>query len=124
MGSPPRLEPDRPRSDLEIGRILGKLGRERRRPSLVYLWSPPPDPATRPTLEKSLLALPKRRFELRWISVPIDTGIPSALHGLPRVVGETVGLRARAALVRGEQSLRRLGVRIDGTRARGRESAH
>jgi uncharacterized protein (DUF58 family) len=123
MGSPPRLEPDRPRSDLEIGRILGKLGRERRRPSLVYLWSPPPDPATRPTLEKSLLALPKRRFELRWISVPIDTGIPSAHHGLPRVVGETVGLRARAALVRGEQSLRRLGVRIEGTRTR-RESAH
>jgi uncharacterized protein (DUF58 family) len=121
MGSPPRLEPDRPRSDLEIGRVLGKLARERRRPSLVYLWSPPPDPATRPTLEKSLQALPKRRFELRWISVPIDTGIPSGDRGLPRVVGETVGLRARAALSRGEQSLRRLGVRVEGIRTRGRE---
>ncbi|HEX6764100.1 MAG TPA: DUF58 domain-containing protein [Polyangiaceae bacterium] len=123
MGSPPRLEPDRPRSDLEIGRVLGKLARERRRPSLVYLWSPPPDPATRPTLEKSLQALPKRRFELRWISMPIDTGIPSADRGLSRVVGQTVGLRARAALVRGEQSLRRLGVRIEGQRTRGREGA-
>jgi uncharacterized protein (DUF58 family) len=120
MGSPPRLEPDRPRSDVEIGRVLGKLAKERRRPSLVYLWSPPPDPATRPTLEKSLQLLPKRRFELRWISVPIDTGIPSGERGVPRVVGETVGLRARAALVRGEQSLRRLGVRVEGSLTRGR----
>jgi uncharacterized protein (DUF58 family) len=122
MGSPPRLEPDRPRSDLELARVLGKLAKERRRPSLVYLWSPPPDPATRPMLEKSLQALPRRRFELRWISVPIDQGIPAAERGLPRVVGETVSLRARAALVRGEQSLRRLGVRVDGARSRGRET--
>jgi hypothetical protein len=105
---------------VEIGRVLGKLAKERRRPSLVYLWSPPPDPATRPTLEKSLQLLPKRRFELRWISVPIDTGIPSGERGVPRVVGETVGLRARAALVRGEQSLRRLGVRVEGSLTRGR----
>jgi uncharacterized protein (DUF58 family) len=122
MGSPPRLEPDRPRSDLELVRVLGKLVKERRRPSLVYLWSPPPDPATRPTLEKSLQSLPRRRFELRWISVPIDQGIPSGAGGLARVVGETVGLRARAALVRGEQSLRRLGVRVEGARAHGRDT--
>jgi hypothetical protein len=118
LGSPARVEPDRPRTDVELARLLVKLGREKRRPSLVYLWSPPPDPATRPALERGLSNLPRKRFELRWMSMRLDAGIAGGPSGVPHVVAETVSLRARAALRRGEQALRRLGVRVDGPRAR------
>ncbi len=116
LGSPARLEPDRPRTDAELGRLLQKLTREKRRPTLVYLWSPAPDPTTRPALERSLRSLPRRRFELRWMSVPLEVGIPTALSGIPRVVAETVSLRAHAARRRGEASLRRLGIRVGNAR--------
>lgn len=112
LGSPARVEPDRPRTDAELARLLQKLGREKKRPNLVYLWSPPPDPTTRPALEQSLRALPRRRFELRWMSVRLDAGIPEVGSGVPLVVADTVSLRARAALRRGESALRRLGIRI------------
>lgn len=122
LGSPARLEPDRPRTDVELTRLLVKLGREKRRPSLVYLWSPPPDPATRPVLERGLANLPRRRYELRWMSVRLDTGLADkAQAGVERVVADTVSLRAQAALRRGEQALRRLGVRLDRGGGRGRE---
>jgi uncharacterized protein (DUF58 family) len=115
LGSPARLEPDRPRTDVELTRLLVKLGREKRRPSLIYLWSPPPDPATRPVLERGLATLPRRRYELRWMSVRLDTGLAEKAHaGVERVVADTVSLRAQAALRRGEKALRRLGVRLDG----------
>jgi uncharacterized protein (DUF58 family) len=120
LGSPARVDPDRPRTDAELGRLLTKLGREKKRPSLVYLWSPPPDPATRPALEHGLRALPRRRFELRWMSVRLDAGIPVATRGVPHVVSETVSMRARAAVRRGENALRRLGIRIGGGRREGR----
>jgi hypothetical protein len=118
LGSPARVEPDRARTDVELARLLVKIGREKRRPSLVYLWSPPPDPATRPVLERGLLTLPRKRFELRWMSVRLDAGIPTGKSGVPKVVTETVSLRARAALRRGEQALRRMGVRVEGVRSR------
>jgi uncharacterized protein (DUF58 family) len=117
IGSPARLEPDRQHSDLELAKALSKLSRERVRPSIVYLWSPAPDPSTRPALERALLQ-PKRRFELRFLSMPLDRGIPETPAGVPRVVGETVALRARAALRRGEMSLRRMGIRVDALRSR------
>jgi len=113
LGSPPRIEPDRPRTDVELGRLLVRLGREKRRPSLVYLWSPTPDPETRPALERVLLTLPRRRFVLSWMSMPLDAGIAVEEQGVPRVVAETVSLRAQAAVRRGELALRRLGVRRD-----------
>jgi uncharacterized protein (DUF58 family) len=117
IGSPARLEPDRAQTDLELAKSLSRLTRERVRPSIVYLWSPAPDPASRPALER-VLQQPKRQFELRFLSMPLDRGIPSARAGLSRVVGDTVSLRARAALRRGEASLRRMGVRVDALRTR------
>jgi uncharacterized protein (DUF58 family) len=114
LGSPARLEPDRVRTDAELSHLLVRLGREKHHPSLVYLWSPAPDPETRPQLERVLASLPRRRFELRWMSVPLDAGIPAGTRGVERVVSQTVSLRARAAVRRGEQALRRLGVRQDG----------
>ena len=121
LGSPARIEPDRPRTDAELGRLLVRLGREKRRPSLVYLWSPTPDPETRPALERTLLTLPRRRFVLSWMSMPLDAGIAVEQPGVPRVVAETVSLRAQAAVRRGELALRRMGVRRElGRHAPGR----
>jgi hypothetical protein len=120
LGSPPRLEPDRPRTDAELARLLVRLAREKRHPSLIYLWSPAPDPETRPQIERALSVLPRRRFELRWMSVPLDAGIASGERPVERVVAATVSLRARAAIRRGELALRRLGVRQDGPRPVGR----
>jgi hypothetical protein len=116
LGSPARIEPDRLRTDSELARILVRLGREKRRPSLVYLWSPAPDPETRPALERALHALPRKRFELNWMSVALDAGVGAEAPGVPSVVAETVSLRAKAAVRRGEQALRRLGLRLDGAR--------
>jgi len=120
LGSPPRLEPDRPRTDAELSRLLVRLGREKRHPSLIYLWSPAPDPETRPQIERALSTLPRRRFELRWMSIPLDAGIASGERPVERVVAATVSLRARAAIRRGELALRRLGVRQEGPRPVGR----
>jgi uncharacterized protein (DUF58 family) len=120
LGSPARMEPERPRTDAELSRLLARLGREKRHPSLVYLWSPAPDPETRPQLERALMTLPRRRFELRWMSVPLDAGIAPGERAVEKVVAATVSLRARAAVRRGEHALRRLGVRQNGARAHGR----
>jgi uncharacterized protein (DUF58 family) len=111
LGSPARIEPDRPRTDSELARLLVRLGRERQKPTLVYLWSPAPDPETRPALERALSTLPRRHFQLNWMSVPLDAGIAADATGIPRVVAETVSLRAQAAVRRGELALRKLGVR-------------
>ncbi|HTQ07497.1 MAG TPA: hypothetical protein VMI54_26755, partial [Polyangiaceae bacterium] len=116
LGSPARVEPDRPRTDAELARLLVRLGREKQRPSLVYLWSPAPDPETRPALDRALAALPRRRFELNWMSVRLDAGIPTDATGVAHVVAETVSLRAQAAVRRGEHALRRLGVRFAAAR--------
>lgn len=112
LGSPARIEPDRPRTDAELARLLVRLGREKRRPSLVYLWSPTPDPETRPALDRALAGLPRRRFELNWMGVRLDAGIAQGGTGVARVVAETVSLRAQAAVRRGEHALRRLGLRF------------
>jgi uncharacterized protein (DUF58 family) len=112
LGSPARVEPDRPRTDAELARLLVRLGREKRRPSLVYLWSPTPDPETRPALDRALGALPRRRFQLNWMGVPLDAGLARDATGVTRVVVDTVSLRAQAAVRRGEHALRRLGLRF------------
>jgi uncharacterized protein (DUF58 family) len=117
LGSPARIEPDRPRTDAELARLLARLGREKHKPTLVYLWSPAPDPETRPALERALKHLPRRHFGLNWMSVALDAGIPDDATGVPRVVAQTVSLRAQAAVRRGEMALRRLGVRALARRA-------
>jgi uncharacterized protein (DUF58 family) len=120
LGSPARIEPDRPRTDAELARLLVRLGREKHKPTLVYLWSPAPDPETRPALERALTTLPRRPFELNWMSVRLDAGITADATGIPRVVAETVSLRAQAAVRRGEIALRKLGVRRLARHALGR----
>ncbi len=117
LGSPPRLEPDRPRTDTEIARALLKLDERRQRPSVVYLWSPSPDPLARPQLERLLRQL-RRRPELRWVAIDLGTGLPIGDQPLSALVFEALGQRARVALARGERALRHLGIRVEPVRRR------
>ena len=53
--SPPRLEPERPKTDGQLAAAQKRLCLERPRPSVVYIWSPPADPSTRPEIKQALL---------------------------------------------------------------------
>lgn len=116
--SPPRLEPDRPRTDETLGNFLVELFLERPRPSLVYVWSPAPDPLRRPAVLESLAKHSRRRLELRWVRLELERGIPEGVGAVSRAAGVAVGLRARLAQTVGERALRRLGVSVERVRPR------
>lgn len=118
LGSPPRLEPDRLRTDTEIARALLKLDeRGGARPSLVYVWSPAPDPVSRQHLER-LLGRFRRRGELRWVSMRDASGLPNPESPVGHIVNGALGQRARLAELRGERALARLGIRTSRVRKR------
>ena len=117
IGSPPRLEPDRPRTDTELARALLKLDERGARPSLIYLWSPAPDPLTRPHLER-LLGRFRRRPELRWLTLQDASGLPAPKSPVGSVVNQALDQRARLAQQRGERALSRLGIKTDRVRKR------
>jgi uncharacterized protein (DUF58 family) len=121
LGSPPRLEPDRPRTDTEISRALLKLDERGSRPSLIYLWSPSPDPVTRPHLER-LLGRFRRRPELRWVALKDAAGLPPSKDPVSALVNRTLEKRARLAALRGERALSRLGIKSDRVRKRSRDA--
>jgi len=113
LGSPARLEPDRPRTDQELVRVLTSIGRERPRPSLIYVWSPTPDPLTRGVLERALAARPKRRSELRWVPMRIDVDLARASGVSSEAIVTSLGVQAKVAHDRGVRALGRLGIRIE-----------
>jgi uncharacterized protein (DUF58 family) len=113
IGSPARLEPERARTDFVLAEALARIQRERPRASVVYVWSPAPDPATRPEIERALLRHPRRRIDLRWVPSTQEPSIPRAGSPLAPAVADAVSTRARVAQERGEAALLRLGVRIE-----------
>ena len=118
--SPPRLEPDRPRTDEVLGSILTELSHERPHPSLVYVWSPAPDPVKRPVVTEALRKLGRRRFDLRWVRLQLEDGIVRSGSDLADAVGHAVALRARAGETVGEHALRKMGVSVERVRPRTR----
>jgi uncharacterized protein (DUF58 family) len=118
LGSPPRQEQERPRTDAELARVLAKLARERPRPSIVYLWSPTPDPRDRPVLIQALLAHPRRQIELRWVSMSQLPSLPRPSNPVASVATWAVSERIRAARERGNRALRQFGLRLERPRLR------
>ena len=110
--SPPRLEPERAKTDAQIASALSRLCSERPRPTIVYVWSSPADPVTRPEIKQALLRVPRRRVELRWVSMTHERSIPHQGTALAPAVGFAVTMRAQAAEARGERALRQIGVRV------------
>lgn len=116
--SPPRVEPERNRTDETISRSLGRLLYEKPRASIVYVWSPAPSPERLPRLERTLAKLPVRRLDLRWIATEQAAGIPREGSAMAEPVADAIGIRTRVARERGEMALRRWGLRVHRVRRR------
>jgi len=117
LSCPARLEPDRPRTDQEILRVLSELGRSKPRPSLIYVWSPTPDPTSRGVFERALGRQVKRKHELRWVPMRFDLDLDRAASGASDAVLAALGTQARAAHVRGLGALARLGIHVERLRS-------
>jgi hypothetical protein len=112
LSCPARLEPERPRTDHELLRVLSEISRAKPRPSLIYVWSPTPDPTSRGTLERSLAQHARRRHELRWVPMRFDLDLESAAPGTSDAVLTALIAQARAAHERGLAALARLGIKV------------
>jgi uncharacterized protein (DUF58 family) len=111
--SPPRTDGEQDKARATLAASLGRLAREKPRPSIVHVWAPSL-PETR-AAAKAIAALRFRRIELRWTLPPLDAGVgagPDPRGRLADVVDEAVRTRARAAQARAVAQLRRLGVRM------------
>lgn len=116
--SPPRLEPDRARADETIAEFLGGLSSERPRPSLVYVWSPAPEPGKRGVVLEALHKHGRRRMEIRWVRLELQKGFFPPKGPVGVAVHRAVALRAEVAQAVGERALRRLGVHVERVRPR------
>jgi len=117
LSAPARLEPDRLRTDLELLRVLKEISRAKPRPSLIYVWSPTPDPTTRNAFERALAGLPKRRHELRWVPMRFDQDLERAAPLSSEAVLTALTAQARASHERGVRALGRLGIRVERLRS-------
>jgi uncharacterized protein (DUF58 family) len=111
--SPPKLERERPRTDATLARALADLALERPRPSLVYVWSPAPDPARRAVVTDALASHARRRVEFRWVRLRLAESMPRFTSEVGRAAAHAVALRAETVESVGERALRRMGVTIE-----------
>jgi uncharacterized protein (DUF58 family) len=118
LPSPPRLEPDRPRTDEVLAGVIAGLSLERPHASLAYVWSPAPEPTRRASVMEALRAHGRRRIELRWVSLRLEEGIARGGADVTEAVGHAVALRARLGEFVGERALRKLGVAVERIRPR------
>jgi uncharacterized protein (DUF58 family) len=116
--SPSRLEPDRPRTDDTLAALFAELPRLRPHPSLMYVWSPMPDPEKRGILTDALRKHARRRVELRWVRLELEEAIERGSGSVAHAVHSAVALRARVGEAVGEHALRRLGVTVEKIRPR------
>ena len=112
IGSPPRMDPERSQTDTQLVEALADLRRAKPRPSVVYMWSPPPDPTQRAKLHRALRKHPGRRVDLRWITMDPTASLPTR-GTLQHAVAFAVAERAKVAQSRGERALRRFGVKVE-----------
>jgi uncharacterized protein (DUF58 family) len=110
LTTPPRLEPERPRTDDTLAAAIAELPLDRPRPSLAYVWSPTPDPEKRPAVAAALRKLPRRRLELVWVRLKLDDGAEESSDPIVAAVTHAVVLRAKVTETVGERALRKLGV--------------
>lgn len=116
--SPARLEPDRPRTDETLAELLSELPRQKPHPSLLYVWSPAPDPEKRKVVTEALKKHARRRVEIRWVRPELEEGVPRGPGIVASAVASAIVTRARAGESVGEHALRRLGVTVERVRPR------
>jgi uncharacterized protein (DUF58 family) len=111
ISSPPRLGSDRARAMALLIQALERALIDKPRPSLVYVWSPPPEGPV-PALATSMRKLLRRGISVRWIPAPIDRGVEPGSSEIGRIAADAVVTRARVARERGERVLLSMGVRL------------
>lgn len=134
MCVPPRLEPDRAHTTSALAGVLNDFARGRRKKravkaSVVHVIAPPPPEGATADLDKAVRKLRSRGVIVRWTTPPVATALdtmpppepqvdvdggvvelpPSALLD---VVERTVVMRAAIANKKGEQALRKMGVKV------------
>ncbi len=117
--SPPRNEAERPHTELRLARLLQQLGREKKRPSILYIWGRPPDFESRGDLLAAIERFPKKRTELRWCSLSHVEALPSDDDPASDLVRDALRLRLEHARRRGERELSRRGARPMSPQRRG-----
>ena len=130
---PARLEPDRDRASSCLCDTLSDLARASKkgaaRASVVHVIAPPPLEGQLDMVRRAVRRLKAKRIEVRWTTPPVATPLDDSIEsyqripqgqrsGVPvlgrlhRVVERTVVMRAALANKKGEQALRRLGVKV------------
>jgi uncharacterized protein (DUF58 family) len=112
LGSPHRIGPDRPEVDELLIQSLFRLRAARPRPSLIYLWSPLAEPASRARLLDAVARTRSRRCELLWVNIPETAGLERG-DDYAAVVARTLSRRSELAQQRAERALRELRVRVE-----------
>jgi uncharacterized protein (DUF58 family) len=132
LHAPARLEPDRGRTTQRLCEVLLSLATKAKgrgaRVSIVHVIAPPPLEGQHDMLRRAVRRLRGKRVEVRWTTPPVATPIdvaPSdelipeaqrperpAFGRLHHVVERTVVMRAALANKKGEESLRRMGVKV------------
>src|SRR4029079_10196641 len=102
--------PERPKTDVALAQAIENIAISRPTASIVYVWSPAPDPQKRAGLMEALSKHARRRTELRWVRLTLDDGFDKDATAVSLAVTSAVSLRARAAETVGERALRHLGV--------------
>jgi uncharacterized protein (DUF58 family) len=119
MAAPARQEGERPRTDARIAHCLERITRLRPKPSVVYVWSPAPELASRPEIAKALAKFPRRNIDLRWVSSRFEPSVVRTPDRVGEAVADAVVVRAMVAQERGEHELRRQGIRVERPLPRG-----
>jgi uncharacterized protein (DUF58 family) len=113
--SPPRGEAERARTDEAIARFIERLATRKPRPSLVHVWSPPPDHA-RPDLVRAVGKLRRIGAKVRWMTARQEHSVQLDNDVVSQVVSDAVVLRSKTARERGERVLARMGIKVQRVR--------
>jgi len=112
MDAPARTEPERPRTDEAIARMLERIAHRKPRASIVHIWAPAPD-APRADFQQAFSKLRRTGCQIRWIPSRYEQSVELPDNTVGRIVTDAIMIRARSARERGEAVLRRMGVRIE-----------
>lgn len=113
ISSPARVDPERVRVDAELVRVIDRLYHQRARASLVYVWSAPPDEASRPALTRMLAERKRRGQTWKWVLLKPSLGNLAESSAQAATVRDAFALRNKLAMERGERTLTRLGIRLE-----------
>lgn len=129
IDAPARLEPERRHAGDALARVLGRLARERPRPSLVHIVGAPPAAAHADAIATATRRLRRHGAAITWAFPRFDAALeppwdppavveedgaapPPQLGDAAPVAAEAVRIRARVADAKAEAELRPLGVRL------------